>query len=106
MVYKLEDRILFIHMFFSRKTMHDEQRKIVQVSRKQLIKGPCSRQRLEAMQYAASCTHHLRLGLFITMDFIHEKSLENIWPRLSDTEKRKTFHRIYDHWHPVSDVVP
>lgn len=86
--------------------MYDEQRKIVQVSSRQLIKGPCSQQELEAMQYAASSTsvplprihrtYQLRQGLFIAMDYIRGESLEDLWARMTDGEKRKTVAQVWD----------
>ncbi|KAG5982536.1 hypothetical protein E4U55_001756 [Claviceps digitariae] len=85
--------------------MYDEQRKIVQISRSQLVKGPCSQQELQAMQYAAAHTsvpvprihriYHLRQGLFISMDYIHGESLKDVWPRLTGPERTKTIAEIW-----------
>ncbi|EFZ03393.1 aminoglycoside 3'-phosphotransferase/choline kinase domain protein [Metarhizium robertsii] len=106
LVRRLEEWLLPIRMRLGRKIMYDEQRKIVQVSSRQLIKGPCSQQELEAMQYAASSTsvplprihrtYQLRQGLFIAMDYIRGESLEDLWARLTDEEKRKAVAQVWD----------
>ncbi|KAG8418978.1 hypothetical protein J3459_011838 [Metarhizium acridum] len=103
---KLEEWLLPIRMRIGNKIMYDEQRKIVQVSGRKLIKGPCSQQELEAMQYAASRTsvplprihrtYQSRQGLFIAMDYIQGESLEDLWARLTNEEKRKTVAQLWD----------
>ncbi|OAQ57849.2 protein kinase-like protein [Pochonia chlamydosporia 170] len=102
----LEDWIFPLRMILGRKIMYDEQRSIVQVSRNQLIKGPCSQQELEAMEYAASytsvclpCIHrtyHRRRGLFIAMDFVQGKTLDSLWSTFTDEEKQKCVVLIWD----------
>ncbi|KAG6013227.1 hypothetical protein E4U54_006964 [Claviceps lovelessii] len=103
---KLQQRLLPLRMYLGRKIMYVEQRKIVQISRTQLVKGPCSEQELQAMLYAASHTsvpvprihriYRLRQGLFIAMDYIHGESLQHVWPRLTDAEKAQTIRQVWD----------
>lgn len=100
----LQDWLFPLRMYFGRKIMYDENRKIVQVSRNELIKGPCSVQELEAMQHASIHTsvdvprvhriYRRREGTFIAMDFVYGKGLDGIWPQMDDEEKRDTVKQV------------
>ncbi|KAF4991851.1 hypothetical protein FGRMN_7569 [Fusarium graminum] len=104
---KLEDWVFPLRMRFGRKILYlYGPRQIVQVSRHQLIKGPCSRQELEAMRYAASRTSiclpriqriYDRGGkLFIAMDFIQGDMLDKLWPTLTEEKKESIVAEIWD----------
>ncbi|KAF5672515.1 kinase-like domain-containing protein [Fusarium heterosporum] len=103
---KLEDWVFPLRMRFGRKILYQYgPRQIVQVSRHQLIKGPCNRQELEAMQYAASQTsiclpsiHRIydRGGkLFIAMEFIQGDMLDKLWPTLTEGKKESIVAEIW-----------
>lgn len=104
---KIEDWVFPLRMLCGSKILYLEgQRKIVRISRHQLIKGPCTQQELEAMQYAASQTsvclpqiHRVydRGGkIFIAMEFVQGKMLDQIWPTLTEEQKDSIIDEIWD----------
>ena len=84
-------------MYFGRKIMYDENRKIVRTSATRLIKGPCTEQELEAMLFVTDQpsiqaprvhrTYRRHDGLFIEMDFILGRRLDQAWPDLEPNER-------------------
>jgi serine/threonine protein kinase len=78
----------------------------VQVSRRQLIKGPCLPQELEAMEYVSAntsvClprihrTYTRRDGLYIAMDYVPGDRLDHLWPQISGDEKRKLVFQVQE----------
>ena len=113
---RLEDVTFPIRMRMGRKIMWDENRKIVQISRTELVKGPCREQELEAMQYVAAKTHVLlprvhrtyrrNDGLYIAMDFVRGERLDHLWSRLTDAEGRCWVQRIWTQLQELRAHVP
>ncbi|KAF4449475.1 protein kinase-like protein [Fusarium austroafricanum] len=113
---KFEDWVFPLRMFLGLKIFYVEQRKIVRISHNQLIKGPCTQQELEAMQYAASHTsvclpriHRVydRGGTtFIAMDFIKGKTLDQIWPTLTEEKKESIVVEIWDNLKQLHTCQP
>ncbi|RDA93548.1 hypothetical protein CP533_3997 [Ophiocordyceps camponoti-saundersi (nom. inval.)] len=103
----LEDWTFSLRLRLGSKIMYDHVRKIVRTSRSELVKGPCSRQELEAMEYVEAhtsvClprvhrTYDRREGLFIAMDYIEGTRLDTIWPQLNDADKRGIILQVWDY---------
>jgi hypothetical protein len=84
-------------MYFGRKIMYDSNRKIVQISATRLIKGPCTEQELEALLFIMDRpsiqtpqvhrTYRRHDGLFIEMEFIHGRRLDQAWPAVGSHER-------------------
>lgn len=101
----VEDWLFPIRLRLGKRIMYDERRKIVQVSRTELWKGPCTTQELEAMLFVAEntsvCvprvhrTYQGREGLFVAMAFVRGQRLDHIWPRLSDDQKEELVGRVW-----------
>lgn len=105
---KLQDWLFPLRMALGKKIMYDENRKIVQVSRTELIKGPCSSQELEAMLYVAEYVHDLKVtaprvhrtyqrreGMYIAMDFVAGERLDRLWSLPSAQEQREVVEQIW-----------
>lgn len=103
----LENWLFPLRMALGCKIMSDERRKIVQVSRTELIKGPCSSQELEAMLYvgehagaivsapAVHRTYQRGDGVYIAMDFVAGERLDHVWLSLSEGEQREVVGQIW-----------
>lgn len=84
-------------MYFGRKIMYDNNRKIVQISATRLIKGPCMEQELEALLFVTDQpsisaprvhrTYRRHDGLFVEMEFIPGRRLDQAWPDLRTHER-------------------
>jgi aminoglycoside phosphotransferase (APT) family kinase protein len=94
----LEDILFPIRMRLGRKIMWSPQRKIVQISHSTLVKGPVSRQELEAMQFVATSGAGVSLpairrtydrpdGLFLAMEFVRGARVDNLWPKLDEEQR-------------------
>jgi aminoglycoside phosphotransferase (APT) family kinase protein len=113
---KLEDWLFPLRMYFGRKIMYDQRRMIVQVSSTELIKGPCSEQELEAMQYVGQHTdvsipkvhrtYRRRNGLFIAMEFIRGQGLDHVWSGLTADERKMTARRVWLQLRSLRSATP
>ncbi|PFH62143.1 hypothetical protein XA68_14982 [Ophiocordyceps unilateralis] len=102
----LQDCTLSLRLRLGSKIMYDDVRKIVRVSPSQVIKGPCSKQEVEAMEYVQShtsvClprihrTYHRAEGVFIAMDYVDGARLDHLWPRLEDGERRRVVEQVWN----------
>ncbi|PHH75276.1 hypothetical protein CDD80_2493 [Ophiocordyceps camponoti-rufipedis] len=100
-----QDWTLALRLRLGTKIMYDDVRKIVRVSASQVIKGPCSEQELEAMEYALKhtsvClprihrTYRRKDGLFIAMDYVQGTQLDHLWPGLDDAARRGVVEKIW-----------
>ena len=105
-VYKLQDWLLPLRLRLGQKLLYSKDFKIVRVSRSELIKGPCLSQELEAMEYVSAnttiClprihrTYTRADGLYIAMDFVRGDRLDDLWPHISDEEKRKLVSQVQE----------
>ena len=105
-VYKLQDWLLPLRLRLGQKLLYSKDFKIVRVSRSELIKGPCLSQELEAMEYVSAnttiClprihrTYTRADGLYIAMDFVRGDRLDDLWPHISDEEKRKLVIQVQE----------
>ncbi|KAI9146783.1 protein kinase-like protein [Paramyrothecium foliicola] len=103
---KIEDWVLHIRMLCGRKIMYHDVRKIIQISRRQLIKGPCTHQELEAMRYTAAHTtvclpQIIRVydrgeKVFIIMEFIQGETLDKLWPAFTQNERQRVVAEIWE----------
>ena len=103
-------------MYWGKKIMYDDNRAIVQLSATQLVKGPCSEQELEAMQFVAGhtsvClprihrTYRRKNGLFILMDFIDGVRLDQLWSSLAEAEKRDIAEKIWSQLQQLRALSP
>jgi len=112
----IEDWTFALRMKFGRKIMFDEQRQIVQTSATELIKGPCTEQELEAMQYVATHTtvslpqvhrtYRRANGLYIAMDFVVGDRFDHLWGGLNKAERRSAVESIWEHLAELRACTP
>lgn len=108
----IEDLLFPIRMRLGRRIMWEKQRKIVQISRSTLIKGPVTAQEIEAMRFVAARvttlyipavqrTYHRSDGVYLAMDFIAGERLDHLWPKLTEEGRKEIVVRV---WSQVSTL--
>jgi hypothetical protein len=105
LVRKFEDWLFPLRLALGKKYMYDENRVIVRIWPRRLIKGPVRESEYEAQSFVTIHTtvpaprvyrtYRRSNGLFIEMEFVDGERLDSIWSDLRDSEKRAFVKHIW-----------